>query len=109
MPYCADPRKEPAMPVNLSVRNVPDEIADKLRARAERNHRSLQGEMLSLLSEAAGEGGFGDQGREFTGVKSGQNRKLSLDEVVAEIRKLGLPRPAKNESTQMIREDRDNR
>ena len=31
------------MPVNLSVKNVPDALADRLRVRADRNRRSLQG------------------------------------------------------------------
>ena len=42
------------MPVNLSVKNVPDEIAEKLRKRAKRHHRSLQGELMVILEEAAG-------------------------------------------------------
>ena len=37
------------MPVNLSIKNVPDALAAKLRERAERNHRSLQGEMMAIL------------------------------------------------------------
>ena len=39
------------MAVNLSLRNVPDDWAEKLRERAKRNHRSLQGELLSILEE----------------------------------------------------------
>ncbi len=41
------------MPVNLSVKNVPDALAARLRARAERNHRSLQGELMAILEAAA--------------------------------------------------------
>ena len=41
------------MPVNLSIKNVPDEIAEELRERAARNHRSLQGELLAIIEEAA--------------------------------------------------------
>jgi plasmid stability protein len=41
------------MPVNLSVKNVPDALAAKLRERAERNHRSLQGELMAILESAA--------------------------------------------------------
>ncbi len=37
------------MSVNLSVKNVPDKLAEKLRQRAEANHRSLQGELMALL------------------------------------------------------------
>ena len=40
------------MPVNLSVKNVPDALAAKLRERAERNHRSLQGELMAILEAA---------------------------------------------------------
>ena len=43
------------MPVNLSVKNVSEAIAAKLRARAERNHRSLQGELMAILEAAAGD------------------------------------------------------
>ncbi len=41
------------MPVNLSVKNVSRALAAKLRARAERNHRSLQGELMAILEAAA--------------------------------------------------------
>ncbi|MGB0126849.1 MAG: Arc family DNA-binding protein [Rhodocyclaceae bacterium] len=40
------------MSTNLSVKNVPDALADKLRARAERNHRSLQGELMAIIESA---------------------------------------------------------
>jgi plasmid stability protein len=79
------------MPVNLSIRNVPDDVADRLRARAKQNHRSLQGELMEVMKDAS----------------ANPTRKLMIAEVAAEIRKLGLPRPSRNESTQMIREDRD--
>jgi plasmid stability protein len=42
------------MSVSLSVKNVPDELAARLRARAAQNKRSLQGELLSILEEAVG-------------------------------------------------------
>jgi len=43
------------MPVNLSIKNVPEAMAAKLRERAERNHRSLQGELMAILENAATE------------------------------------------------------
>lgn len=43
------------MAVNLSVKNVPDELAAQLRARAERNRRSLQRELMCILEAATGE------------------------------------------------------
>ena len=41
------------MSVNLSVKSVPEALAAKLRERAERNHRSLQGELMAILEAAA--------------------------------------------------------
>ena len=43
------------MPVNLSIKDVPEDIADRLRARAARNHRSLQGELMLLIEQATAE------------------------------------------------------
>ena len=43
------------MPVNLSVKNVPDELAERLRRRAAANRRSLQRELLLILEAAAGQ------------------------------------------------------
>jgi antitoxin FitA len=40
---------------SLSIKNVPDYIVEKLRRRAESNHRSLQGELMALI-QAATEG-----------------------------------------------------
>ena len=43
------------MAVNLSIKNVPDEVVDHLRARARANRRSLQGELLALVEREAGQ------------------------------------------------------
>lgn len=43
------------MAINLSIKGVPDVIAERLRARAELNHRSLQGELMSIIEQAAAE------------------------------------------------------
>jgi len=40
---------------NLSIKDVPETLAEKLRQRAARNHRSLQGELMALLDAAANE------------------------------------------------------
>ena len=45
------------MPVNLSVKNVPDALVQRLRERALRNRRSLQRELLTILEGAASERG----------------------------------------------------
>lgn len=78
------------MPVNLSIKNAPDEIVTGLRRRAERHHRSLQGELLAILEEA---------------VRS--ERDLSPAELLTEIRRLGLRTPA--DSASIVRVDRDRR
>ena len=36
----------------LSIKDVPDQWAEALRQRAARNHRSLQGELMSLVERA---------------------------------------------------------
>lgn len=79
------------MPVNLSIKNVPDELAERLRRRAERSHRSLQGELMTILTEAAGR----SAGR------------LSVEEARRRVAELGLRTPG--ESAAMLREDRDAR
>lgn len=78
------------MPVNLSIKNVPDEIAKELHERAARNHRSLQGELMAIIEAAAG-----------------KKSPLSPSEFLSGLRALGLRTPA--ESRSMVREDRDAR
>lgn len=38
---------------NLSIKDVPESLAEALRQRAARNHRSLQGELMSIIERAA--------------------------------------------------------
>ena len=78
------------MPVNLSIKNAPDEIVRRLKERAKRNHRSLQGELLSIVEQAI----------------SGP-RALTPADVRAEVERLKLRTPS--ESSAMIRRDRDAR
>jgi plasmid stability protein len=78
------------MPINISIKNVPDDIAEELRARAARNHRSLQGELMAIIEEA-----------------TGQKSPLSPSEFLAGVRALGLRTPA--EARAMVREDRNGR
>jgi len=41
------------MSVNLWIKGAPDDTAERLRQRAERNHRSLQGELMVIIEQAA--------------------------------------------------------
>ena len=77
------------MTVNLSVKNVPDDLADKVRKMAKRHHRSLQGELMVILEEATGPA------------------KLSLDEAEKILGALGLA--TGDESTAWVRKLRDAR
>lgn len=43
------------MAVSLSIKNVPKAVVERLRQRAARNRRSLQGELLDLVERAADE------------------------------------------------------
>lgn len=43
--------------LNLSIKDVPESLAQRLRERAARNHRSLQGELMAIIEQAA----FGSQ------------------------------------------------
>ena len=43
-------REQVAM--NFTLKNIPDDIYEKIKARAERNHRSINGEIISILGDA---------------------------------------------------------
>ncbi len=77
------------MPVTLSIKNAPEPIVERLKERANRNHRSLQGELMAIIERAA----------EETPVRR------SVAETFAAVRALGFRMPA--EATAMVREDRD--
>jgi len=83
---------EVVMGINISIKNVPEEKVAQLKARAKRNHRSLQGELLALIEAA-------------TGVDRPPQETMTIDEVVEQGLRLGLRTPA--QATQWIREDRD--
>lgn len=91
------------MPVNLSVKNVPDELAERLRLRAAANRRSLQRELLSILESAAG----------YSGVPRGGNppeaprRTITIEELAALSREL-FPRGTAS-SVDYLRRLRDRR
>jgi antitoxin FitA len=77
------------MPVTLSIKNAPDDVVARLKARAARHHRSLQGELMAIVEAA---------------VRDEQPR-LSAAELLREVRRLGLATPS--EAAAMIRADRD--
>ena len=78
------------MAVALSIKGVPDHLAEALQQRAARNHRSLQGELMHILEQAV------------------EERPFDLKGLMRDLQKHKIPR-SKNESAAMIREDRDSR
>ncbi|MCH7749828.1 MAG: Arc family DNA-binding protein [Acidobacteria bacterium] len=78
------------MPVDLSIKKVPDDVAERLRARARQNHRSLQGELLSILEEAVE-----------------VRNTMTIEKLLERGRERGLSTP--DESTAWIRQWRDER
>ena len=78
------------MAVNLSIKNVPDGVVQRLRERAERHHRSLQGELLAIIEAAVRE-----------------DRPATPGEILAEVRRLGVLTP--REAAELVRADRDGR
>jgi plasmid stability protein len=76
------------MPVDLSIKRVPDVLVERLRKRAVMNHRSLQGELLAMLEEHV--------------IQDG---RLTIEQLIELNRAAGFRTPS--ESVEMIREDRD--
>jgi antitoxin FitA len=76
------------MTVTLSIKNVPEELAERLRERAASHHRSLQGELMAIIEAAA------------------VQPPRSLWELGELAKQLGLRTPS-GASARMVREDRD--
>lgn len=58
------------MATNFTLKNIPDDLYEKVKKRAERNHRSVNGEIISLLDAAT------------------TPRPINLDEILAKAREL---------------------
>ena len=73
--------------VNLSIKAVPLELAERLRARAARNHRSLQRELMAIVEAAAWSADAGPPPASpgLVGRRSPKATK-SIDEVIDSIR-----------------------
>jgi antitoxin FitA len=75
--------------VNLSIKRVPARLVAQLRRRALAHHRSLQGELLSVLEEAV------------------NPQRATIAQVRERLVELGIH--TADQSTKMIRRDRDAR
>lgn len=104
------------MPITLTIKGVPDAIAEALRQRAQANHRSLQKELLLIAEEAAGvrnprvaEPALPAYGlfQRGTRAKPPEEGRLTLEQLWQRARKLG-PASA-SEAAALVRADRDAR
>lgn len=91
------------MAVSLSVKNVPDELAELLRRRAAANRRSLQKELLSILEAAVGR----VTASRGAGPPKAEGTALTIEQVGELARKL-FPRGTQS-SVSYIRRTRESR
>ena len=75
------------MSVNLSIKNVPEDVVEQLRQRASANHRSLQGELLTIIEETV------------------RPQTLTPSQAFQRISQLNFS--TEEEAARMVREDRD--
>ena len=75
------------MPTDIAIADLPDDIVQRLRERAARNHRSLQGELRAIIEDSV------------------KLDRVKIDEYRARIRALGLR--SRSEAAAIVRADRD--
>ncbi len=98
------------MSVNLSIKDVPDTVAERLRQRAERHHRSLQGELMAIIEQAAitDPAAAADRTRSMPGENAMHHGWKTVEDLMAERRArplastAGLPL-----AVDIVRADRD--
>jgi antitoxin FitA len=107
------------MAVTLSIKNVPDKVARRLRDQARRNHRSLQGELLSLVEHAVEAQPFIDlhlsrqqliasQSEPALMIRNDRDgRRFTVDDLYDYVSSLGKGTP--DEATAWIRQARSSR
>jgi antitoxin FitA len=66
----------------LSIKNVPPALLTRLRERADRQHRSMQGELMSIIQDALASTGA-QSGTPVPATRSGTRR---IEEIAAEHR-----------------------
>jgi plasmid stability protein len=101
---------------NLSIKDVPESVAEALRQRAARNHRSLQGELMVIIERAANDSAETAQpGRanvSFLAAGRGAARRgwKTIEQVYAEhLERFPKPFTEGPMSADIIRQDRDRR
>lgn len=97
------------MSINLSIKGVPEPLAERLRARAERNHRSLQGELMQIIEHAAAERIDGTDS--LAALRRGAVRGTKTIEQIAAEHRVRFPQPISTGplAVNIVRADRDAR
>ncbi len=107
------------MAVTLTIKQVPDAIAQKLRLRAAASHRSLQGELMAILCAATEEASIARElepaayartaapKRMKSKTPAVHGKRLTLNELWERSRRLGAG--SKSESAEIVRKLRDER
>lgn len=94
------------MAVNFSIKGIPEATAARLRERAQRNHRSLQGELMAIIESAA----LGQDAAERSIAMHESRGSRTIEEIAAEHR-LRFPHPIRRGplAVDILRADRDAR
>ena len=101
---------------NLSIKDVPEPLAEALRQRAARNHRSLQGELMAIIERAANDPYTGTQPEaspaQALSARGGALRRgwKTIEQIHAEhVERFPKPFTEGPMSVDIIRQDRDRR
>lgn len=94
---------------NLSIKDVPEDVAEALRQRASRNHRSLQGELMAIIQQAVHAGSGAPQVGETRSFE-GPRGTRTIEDFARESLVL-YPEPIRGVplGVDIIRADRDSR
>lgn len=89
---------------SLSIKDVPEPLLEALRRRAARNHRSLQGELMALIAQAA------EEVPGQTAVPAQPARQKTIEQIATEHR-ARWPKPFMSgpRAVDIIRAERDGR
>jgi plasmid stability protein len=98
------------MGVSLSIKDVPEALAERLRRRAEANHRSLQGELMAIIERAAAEGSTAAGSARALPAAARRGPTKSIEQIAAE-HLARHPEPFFDvpRAVDIIRDDRDDR
>ena len=94
---------------NLSIKDVPEPVAEALRRRAALNHRSLQGELMAILQQAV-QAGSAPVHVSLPAPLEGRGGGRTIEQIAAE-RRARYPEPVRGGplAVDLIRAERDSR